>query len=188
MRRLLAIVTVLFCMGLGPVGSAVEPAGDGIGNYVAVIQVAAKAEAKHGVDGYAIYRLVGDEFSRTEWMAKPDFERQFFKISDSTGEDAGRITDKTVDDFITDAVSETTGNRGVTTVVSTRIGFDFVKQATIAETYAFDPEAIVKVSEARARAAVWEYLGFVKQWSEKGIAQPVAVEKEPELIPVVVGE
>lgn len=181
-------MTVLFCMGLGPVGSAVEPAGDGIGNYVAVIQVAAKAEAKHGVDGFAIYRMVGDEFSRTEWMAKADFEKQFFKISETAGEDAGKITEKTVEDFITKVESETAGNRGATTIASTLIDFDFVKQATIAETYAFDPDETVKVSESRAKAAVWEYLGFVKQWSEKGLTRVATAARKPEPIPVVVGE
>lgn len=182
MRRLLAIVTVLFCMGLGPVGNAVEPAGDGIGNYVAVIQVAAKPEAKHGVEGYAIYRMVGDEFSRTEWMAKSDFERQFFKISETTGKDAGKITDEIVSQFITGGDTTQTGNRGTTTVLNTRIGFDFIKQTTIAETYAFDLAKSGVVSNARARAAVWEYLGFVKQWSENGLARSASVPDAPEPI------
>jgi hypothetical protein len=184
MRSLLAIVVVLFCIGLGPVGSAVEPASDGIGNYVAVIHVAAKPESRDGVDGFAIFRMVGDRFSLTEWMAKPDFEKQFFKISETSGEDAGKITEETVDRFITSVETEQAGNRGTVSVASTVIGFDAVKPATIAETYAFDLVGSSKVSEARARANVWEMLGFVKQWAENGIApKPVS---EAESTPVTV--
>ncbi len=162
-----AMMIVAMCMFFG-FAKAEEPASDTpvVANYVTAIQVAAKPEAKDGVEGYAIFPLVGDEYSVVRWMPKESFERQFVKISETEGEDAGRITDEIVSGFIAGSDTKQSGNRGTTTVVNTRIGFDVLKQATIAETYAFDLAGSSKVSVARARAAVWEHLGFVKQWSE----------------------
>lgn len=162
---------------LGSLANAGEPEGDRSAgaNYVTVVQVAAYPADRHGIEGYELHHHVGDEFSQTEWMAKADFEKQFVKISETTGEDAGRITDDIVDAFITKLDTNPSGNRATVTVASTVIGFDAVKTATIAETYAFDIKQSGKVSESRARAAVWELLGFVKQWSEKTISEPTPV-------------
>lgn len=143
-----------------------EVKGDGLANYVTAIQVYAKPESKDGVEGYAIYSLVGDEYSVLRWMPKESFERQFFKLGEGTGQEAGLITEDTVARFIAGSDTKQVGNRGATTVVNTRIGFDVLKQATAAETYAFELSEASKVSNSRARAAIWEHLGFVKQWSE----------------------
>lgn len=142
---------------------AVAAMADGPSRFVKVEFV--DAEASTDADGNAVY-VIGDET-----VPAAEFERTHFKISEDT---SGEIDEATVDRFVTNMETTQAGNRTAVSVASTQIGVDVVKTANCAQTYAFDLEQASKTSEARARAIVWENLGFVHQWAQNGLSKDAA--------------
>ena len=161
----MAIVAALLVSGFV---IAEEPSTDGPevkATYIGIKSVEAWPQTKDGVEGYAMKHRNG----YVTWSPKEPFERAYFMVSDGTGEDAGKITEETVDRFIAGYDSRQVGNRTVASAAKTVIGFDVVETASVAETYAFEQERAKGIAETRAENMVWTFLGFAKQWAEKGL-------------------
>lgn len=134
----------------------------GVSHYVGVLPVEAVRKSRGAIAGY----LVQFDDGFTGWMPEEFFERHYFRIGPTS-----EITEDTVNRFVTSVEVQQAGNRSVTATAHTRIGFDATRSATCAQTLAFDAKRGGKIAEARARAMVWEYLGFVHQWAERGVEQ-----------------
>lgn len=188
MLTLCSLAAVMLCAGLPGLATAddagfrealqtAEVPTDTAGIYVGVKAVTAWPVDRDGQPGYAMRHYNG----YTTWSPAVPFQKFYFQLGPATGEDAGLVTEDTVDRFTASTVTQGLGDRGTVTVVTTVTGLDVAEKAMVAETYAFDSERSASISEARAAAHVWELLGFVRQWAANGVRPDIAAQTPDEL-------
>lgn len=159
---LLAIVGMMLmasCVMADPPTSPSDSAVDQ--HYVGVAKITARPinDPVKG-DAFRVTYATGE----VSVVGRATFERTFLRLDPD-----GLIDQCVVDSVTVDTNAMQVGNRTMIATASTTFGHEAFGKASCAETYAFDPSQAKKIATARAKAELWENLGFVLQWANEGL-------------------
>lgn len=135
-------------------------------NYIGTKQV--KAEPCHSVSndpalGEPGYRVIYPD-GYASWSPKDVFERAYL----AQGDDATRVTQEMVDDFIVGYEGVRMGNHTVLLVVL-RNGFTLIEESACVDPANYDQEIGIRLALGKAKTRVWNHLGFLLATARNGV-------------------
>jgi hypothetical protein len=129
--------------------------------YIGTKQIVAWEQEKDGKPGYAVKYPDG----YVSWSPKDVFEAAYLE----QGHDASRISEQMVDDFIAGHESTRMGNHTVV-LVKLRNGFTLIEESACVDPANYSQEIGEQYALKKAKARVWNHLGFLLATARNGIA------------------
>jgi len=130
--------------------------------YIGVKLIEAEPENRGDEPGYRV--KYSDNYE--SWSPKHQFERAYFCLADG---ESNVITQEDVDAFVSVKCSHKLGDQTTVTLSSTLSKFDYVTSSACVDPDNYNQELGEQYAFNKARAKVWEHLGFVLGWALKGL-------------------
>lgn len=119
-------------------------------------------------DGYKVRYADGYE----SWSPKDVFEAAYLEVTNNTGlkTNAPSVSQKMVDDFITDYQVTTMGDKCTVVRAVLRNGFEIVESSACVSAENYDEKLGAEICMEKVKDKVWFLLGFLLQTAVHGVA------------------